>query len=99
MCGVDDLSVTDVEGNVVDRLSACVRITGSPGWIWSREISLPFAAWSLEVRPVVTPKCSKIRIVNPEQSAPFVKLVPPYTYGLPKNCFAYATIAVRTAEL
>ena len=29
-------------------------------------------------------------MVNPEQSAPFVKLVPPYTYGFPTNCFAYS---------
>lgn len=29
--------------------------------------------------------------------APFVRLVPPYTYGFPRNCFAYATTAERVA--
>ena len=32
-------------------------------------------------------------IVNPEQSVPFVKLDPPYTYGFPRNFLAYATTA------
>lgn len=30
-------------------------------------------------------------MTNPEQSHPFVRLVPPHTYGLPINCSAYAT--------
>ena len=41
--------------------------------------SFPLAAWSLELLPVVIPKCSKTFIVKPEQSAPSVRLVPPYT--------------------
>ena len=44
------------------------------------------------------PKCANTSWVNPEQSAPLVRLVPPYTYGFPKNCFAYATIAVLVAD-
>ena len=51
----------------------------------------------LELRPVEIPKCANTLIVNPEQSAPFVRLVPPYTYGFPRNCFAYATTAERVA--
>ena len=39
----------------------------------------------LEVLVILYPKCSYILIINPEQSIPFVKLVPPYTYGLPTN--------------
>ena len=36
--------------------------------------------------------------MKPEQSVPLVKLEPPYTYGLPSNCNAYATTAARSAE-
>ena len=53
--------------------------------IADRESSFPFAAWALELRPVVMPKCANTPWVNPEQSAPFVRLVPPYTYGLPRT--------------
>jgi hypothetical protein len=37
------------------------------------------------------PNFLKTDCVNPEQSAPFVKLVPPHTYLFPINFFAYAT--------
>ena len=38
-----------------------------------------------------TPNCAYTLITNPEQSAPLVRLVPPYTYGLPTNCDAKST--------
>ena len=41
-----------------------------------------------EVLGRLMPKCSYTLMTKPEQSVPFVRLVPPYTYGLPTNCFA-----------
>ena len=61
-------------------------------------IALPLAAWSLELLPVLIPKWANTLWVNPEQSAPLVRLVPPYTYGLPRNCLAYATTAFLVAD-
>ena len=39
----------------------------------------------------LTPKFAYTLCVNPEQSAPPVRLVPPHTYGLPTNCVAKST--------
>ena len=45
------------------------------------------------------PKWLKTAIVNPEQSAPPVRLAPPYTYGLPTNCVAYDAIWAPSEEV
>ena len=38
-----------------------------------------------------TPYAEYTLITKPEQSVPFVRLDPPYTYGFPTNCEAYDT--------
>lgn len=43
-----------------------------------------FACWR-EVLGRVYPKLAKICWAKPEQSQPFVRLVPPQTYGFPRN--------------
>ena len=42
-------------------------------------------------------KIANTDITKPEQSAPFVRLVPPHTYGLPTNCTAKSATAWRFA--
>ena len=53
--------------------------------------------WALAEWLRLTPYFLKIVSVNPEQSAPFVRLVPPYTYGLPTNCTAYSAMSIPTS--
>ena len=57
-----------------------------------RLTALPLADCEPAVRGIEIPKFARTDCVNPEQSVPFVRLVPPYTYGFPTNCNAKLTI-------
>ena len=65
----------------------------SPGCISFTLTSYPTLLIADELCGSPTPNAPYTDITNPEQSVPFVKLDPPYTYGFPTNCAAYATTA------
>ena len=55
----------------------------SPGCISEVLTPYPTLLKALELCGRLTPNFAYTDITNQEQSAPFVKLVPPYTYGFP----------------
>jgi hypothetical protein len=64
-----------------------------------RLTALPPTDCAPAVRGIEIPKFAITDCVNPEQSAPFVRLVPPYTYGHPTNCSAKFTIDCLVPEV
>src|SRR5437867_2258949 len=53
----------------------------------------PCPIWSYVTRGRLMPKCLNTCWTRPEQSTPLVRLLPPHTYGVPRNCCAYAPIS------
>ena len=64
------LTITDVESYMVDSAASGVEY---------KVIDFPLPACEPELCGRETPNFAMTDIVNPEQSVPFVRLVPPYT--------------------
>lgn len=73
--GVDDLAIADIESYVVD--SAVSVEYRSPTSISSTDFFWDAAHWAAATRGSSNQTAANTDITNPEQSAPFVRLVPP----------------------
>lgn len=71
-----NLSAADIHGHVIDASSASVE-DQTPGRRLLVDTATPSEACALDVLLMLYPNLAMICCVNPEQSIPFVRLLPP----------------------